>query len=826
LAALFCVALLLGCAFAEDSAAVPQLVKFSGTISGTPAGTVSVIFALYKDQTGGAPLWQEVQNLAVDAAGHYTSLLGARSATGIPVEVFSTGEARWLGVQAERQPEQPRVLLVSVPYALKASDAETLGGLPASAFLRASAAPGAVAAPANYINTAAVNAAARSAVAAAIAVNNPTLGYVPYFYDASGDLQNSSIFQATTGNVGIGTTNPAAMFTLVGTNPSIRLENYSNTPGDSPNFNFYTGRGTPTAPLPTQGGDNLGQFASAGYNGAAFPGSKVKVTFLSTENWTASANGTAMTFATTLNGTTSRAERMRIDNTGNVGIGTTTPAYPLSVNGTIQSATGGFKFPDGTTQTTAAAGGAAGVTLTSPDTSITVGGTAIAPTVKVNTTLIQQRVSSTCSSGSAIASISSTGTVGCQTVSGGGAISLPVNWTSAATAPKGVLNVTNTATGPASPQQTYPTAAFFSTVPSAIVATSTGTGVTSGVTGQATGTSGVGVVGFTTTSVNPAVVAFSGITGYTPADNGSSPQAIFAEMTNGNGGTVINAAASASTAPVCVQGSKCEETRIIVAQGSATSGEITAFSADLASPSATGIQLNFEVPPTSGSFISTNVNCSPTAACPSFNVDGNANISTSGTLIVQGLAQVNNGLTVSNGPLTVNGGMVFNGKISSEFGGPIFVQGDLNVSGNFSKGSGSFKIDHPLDPANKYLYHSFVESPDMMNIYNGLVILDKHGKAVVQLPDYFQALNQDFRYQLTAIGTPGPKLYVASEIAGNQFAIAGGKPGAKVSWQVTGIRHDAYADAHRIQVEEDKGKERGTYLHPELFQQSPVVARK
>ena len=374
---LFCVALLLGCAFAEDSAAVPQLVKFSGTISGSPGGTVDVIFALYKDQTGGAPLWQEVQNLAVDASGHYTSLLGARSAAGIPVEVFSTGEARWLGVQAERQPEQPRVLLVSVPYALKASDAETLGGLPASAFLRASAAPVAVAAPANYINTAAVNAAARSAVAAAIAVNNPTLGYVPYFYDASGDLQNSSIFQAATGNVGIGTTNPAAMFTLVGTNPSIRLENYSNTPGDSPNFNFYTGRGTPTAPLATQSGDNLGQFASAGYNGAAFPGSKVKVTFLSTENWTASANGTAMTFATTLNGTTARTERMRIDNTGNVGIGTTTPAFPLSVNGVIQSTTGGFKFPDNTTQTTV------GVALTSPDSSITVAGTAVAPTVAV-----------------------------------------------------------------------------------------------------------------------------------------------------------------------------------------------------------------------------------------------------------------------------------------------------------------------------------------------------------------------------------------------------------------------------------------------------------
>ena len=138
---LFCVVFLLGCACAQDTAAVPQLVKFSGTISGAQAGTVGVIFALYKDQTGGAPLWQEVQNVAVDASGHYNSLLGARSATGIPLELFSNGEARWLGVQAEGQPEQPRVLLVSVPYALKASDSETLGGLPASAFLRSDAAP-------------------------------------------------------------------------------------------------------------------------------------------------------------------------------------------------------------------------------------------------------------------------------------------------------------------------------------------------------------------------------------------------------------------------------------------------------------------------------------------------------------------------------------------------------------------------------------------------------------------------------------------------------------------------------------------------------------
>jgi len=356
-AVLFCATVLLGCALAEDGVTVPHLVKFSGTISGAPAGNVSVIFALYKDQSGGAPLWQEVQNLAVDSGGHYNSLLGLRSATGIPLEVFSTGEARWLGVEAEGQPEQPRVLLVSVPYALKASDSETLGGLPVSAFLRAGAAPVAAPAPANFINTAAVTAAVNNAVTAAISASGPTLGYVPYFYDASGDLKNSSLFQATSGNVGIGTTTPAAMFTIVGTNPSIRLENYSNVSGDSPNFNFYTGRGSANAPLATQSGDNLGQFASAGYNGSAFPGSKVKVGFMSTENWTATANGTAMAFATTTNGTTTRTERMRVDNTGNIGIGTSTPAYPLSVAGVIQSTSGGFKFPDGTTQATAGLSG-------------------------------------------------------------------------------------------------------------------------------------------------------------------------------------------------------------------------------------------------------------------------------------------------------------------------------------------------------------------------------------------------------------------------------------------------------------------------------------
>lgn len=141
--------------------------------------------------------------------------------------------------------------------------------------------------------------------------------------------------------------------------------------------------------------------------------------------------------------------------------------------------------------------------------------------------------------------------------------------------------------------------------------------------------------------------------------------------------------------------------------------------------------------------------------------------------------------------------------------------GNVDIYGSLSKSSGSFKIDHPLYPADQYLYHSFVESPDMMNIYNGNVTLDANGDAWVELPDWFQALNQDFRYQLTPVGAPGPNLYIAEGIANNRFKISGGAPRMTVSWQVTGIRHDPYAEANRIPVEEAKpAHERGTFLHP------------
>jgi hypothetical protein len=153
---------------------------------------------------------------------------------------------------------------------------------------------------------------------------------------------------------------------------------------------------------------------------------------------------------------------------------------------------------------------------------------------------------------------------------------------------------------------------------------------------------------------------------------------------------------------------------------------------------------------------------------------------------------------------------------ASGYDAGLFV-GDVDVSGALSKSSGSFKIDHPLDPANKYLYHSFVESPDMMNIYNGNVTTDGSETAIVSMPAWFEALNTDFHYQLTTIGQPA-QAWIAAKMNNGSFTIKTSKPGVEVSWQVTGIRQDAWANAHRIQVEMEKSSEdQGHYLHPELF---------
>jgi hypothetical protein len=183
--------------------ALPRLVRFGGTakdLNGDAlTGVVGITFALYGEQTGGAALWLETQNVTADSNGHYTALLGSTNPDGLPPELFTSVEARWVGVQISGQAEQPRVLLVSAPYAFKAGDAETIGGLPPSAFVMASPVQAENASSTGVPTTAKTKAP----------TNSGTANYIPIFTDDSGDLGNSGMFQTTTG-IGIGTRSPIA----------------------------------------------------------------------------------------------------------------------------------------------------------------------------------------------------------------------------------------------------------------------------------------------------------------------------------------------------------------------------------------------------------------------------------------------------------------------------------------------------------------------------------------------------------------------------------------------------------------------------------------
>ena len=211
-----------GSNMAVRTSVVPNLVSFNGTLldsRGEPlTGVVGVTFLLYQESQGGAPLWMETQNVTPDKSGHYAVQLGSTRSTGLPADVFLTGEARWLGVQVAGEPEQPRVLLVSVPYAMKAGDAETLGGLPASAF--AFAAPSGSTANSNQSPAAPPDSSSASLPppASSVTTAGGTVGNLPLWTTAT-NVQDSVLTQTgtgTTAKIGIGTTTPSSTLDVKG----------------------------------------------------------------------------------------------------------------------------------------------------------------------------------------------------------------------------------------------------------------------------------------------------------------------------------------------------------------------------------------------------------------------------------------------------------------------------------------------------------------------------------------------------------------------------------------------------------------------------------
>jgi hypothetical protein len=625
---------------------VPRVINYSGTLadlSGKPlTGVAGVTFFLFKDDKGGAPLWMETQNVHPDQAGHYSVTLGSTTSQGLPADVFESGEARWLSVQVHGQEEQPRVLLVAVPYALKAQDAETIGGLPPSAFMLAT--PAASVASAN-------NAALSSTVTPAVATitGAGTAGFLPDFTGAA-TIGNSAVFQSgasPTAKIGINTSAPATALDVVGASTF-------RGPFALP----ATGTATASA------GDKSQAMALKASTFNSTSGTAVAQTF----QWQAEPiNNNTSNAAATLNllfGQGANAPAETGFKVGKAGIITFAPGQTFPGSGTVKS-----------------------VGLSAPTSDFIVSGTPV----------------------------TSSGT-------------LTLNW-----------NVVPTNSATANAIVKRDASGGFQT--GRITATSA---TDFGLVGVSTSDPGVGGVSTSSFGVQGSSVSSLGVFGQSSSGSGMEG------ISDSNIGIV---GVSATTAGV-----------FGLSQGSQSTS--------------TG-----------------------------FGPDG---------VVGESLSSFGTGVVAINTDPSGDALLAINQGDSA--GPAAFFVGSVTVAGNLSKSSGSFQIDHPLDPSHKYLYHSFVESPDMMNIYNGLITLDANGQAAITLPDWFESLNQDFRYQLTAIGAPGPNLYVAEKISNNSFKIAGGQPGMEVSWQVTGVRHDAWANAHRIPVEVDKpAGEQGSFIHPELF---------
>ena len=721
---------------------VPRLIKFSGVAQDEThkaiTGVVGITFSLYEDQQGGSPLWVETQNVRGDASGHYTAMLGSASAEGVPLELFSSGEAQWLGVQIQGQPAQARVLLVSVPYALKAHEAETLSGRSISDFVLVNKT---ASTPPNASNTTVSSNSTSGSSLPPINNDGPTN------FAGTNGTQIVGVTQKGTG-AGLSansTTLAAVRGTITGKSNTALYGLASNTSKGS-NAAGVTGQAN------TETGSGVQGYAD-GPTGTGVLGV---------------ANGTSGV----ANGVSGQSASPVGGSAGVAGFENAATGQVFGVTGTTSSAGQYSAGVHGSEYaTTGQVAGVSGYTVSSGLNAAGVSGFEAATTGQVFG-VIGYNVST----GQFAA-----GVIGNEAATTGQVFGVTGETSSTTDGSAGVSGFEGATTGNVSG-----------------VGGTTASSSGNGVTGNATATEGNtnGVYGL---SASPNG---SGVSGVNNASSGGAGVTGFANATSGAAIGVYGQ--SASTSGNGVNGN-----------ATATSGFTTGVTGTSASPGGVGVQ---GVNNSGGNGVAGFANA---ARGLNFGVLGVT--ASSGGVGVQGGNSSTGGFVALAGSSyegLVNASAGKNVKFQVDYAGNGFFAGNLNVTGKLTKGSGSFKIDHPLDPANKYLSHSFVESPDMMNMYNGLVTLNTHGSAWITMPDYFEALNRDFRYQLTSIGRPQPSLYIGKELVGNRFKIAGGKPGGKVSWQVTGIRHDAYADAYRIPTEEDKSTaEQGYYLHPEVFGQ-------
>jgi hypothetical protein len=786
--ALLCCIASLAPAQTTAAAAVPPLVKFSGVLSdveGKPiTEVIGITFYLYKDAQGGAPVWMETQNVRPDRLGNYSAMLGSTTSAGIPAELFTSGEARWLGVQAQGQTEQPRVLLLSVPYAMKAADAETVGGLPASAFMLAAPA-GNVNSPAGAVNNSPTAATLTPAAASNVTTSGGTINAIPLFTTGT-NIQNSILTQTGTSILNVG-----AKMILPSTGAAIATGGKNSRAEDFVASSFNSTSSAAVA-------QTFQLQAEPAANDTATPSGNLSLLFGS-----GTAAPTETGFRISSKGILTFATGQTFPGTGKGTITGVTAGTGLTGGGT----TGAVTLKLDTTKV---------VTGVTAGTDLTGGGTGGVVTLNLDTTKIPALQSNNTFAGTE----KFNGNIGV------GAVPSATGYT-----PLTVGGTTNFGTWLA-------------------LANSSAGGHTWNIISAGSGNAeGAGNIGITDLTGKSTIW----LEGNTKTAN------LTATGTVGAAALVVSSTAGAAIIDADGFGTNAGGPTPGLRFGGGSSGEgiasnrvigltrfgldfYTNFTARMSILQSGQVAIGTASPAAQLGIVGSS-NTYP--ALLAQGADGPAGSGQNGAAGLMafggngdGNAEGEPGITAAGGGGSIGGaGGTFVGGGSTsqgDFGGdgidatssdpgadfvPAagFFDGNVIVDGGVTSSSALLKIDHPLDPANKYLAHSAVESSDMMNIYNGVAILDASGEAVVQMPEWFGSLNRDFRYQLTCIGGFAP-VFIAEELANNRFKIGGGRDGMKISWQITGVRQDAWANAHRIPVEQMKSdRERGYYLSPQLF---------
>ncbi len=709
-----------------SSSPVPRLVRFAGVAKGEEnkplTGITGITFLLYKDQDGGAPLWMETQNVQPDSSGRYSVQLGATKPDGLPTDMFTSGEARWLAVQISGQSEQPRVLLLSVPYALKAADAETFGGLPPSAFVKVN--PGASLGEGASSNNTASSAMPEGSLSGAKAgpqVKSKTQNYVSKFINASGGLGNSLIFDNGT-DVGVSTNTPAFPLDVNGVvnAASYNLAGSAFAYGSYANQNAFLGfAGNST--MTGVGNTGTGYFALPSVTTGSYNTAIGQQTLAN--NTTGGSNTAAGYLALAHNSTTP----------GNVAIGFES----------LYHNNGGYNVATGYQALVTNTGGSYNV-----------------------------------ASGNEALEDNTTGGFNTAT----GASALQNNTTGGFNTGDGLYALSNNTTG----------------------TLNTALGANAGPDSNSTGLTNATAIGANAvvSESNALVLGGTGSNAVRVGIGTATPAFTLDVRGNVGIGTTVSAgqlnvlaapSTSSNIVGIVALGSCCLERD---GAGYGTDGiDATGGNGDAGGEGVTGYG-------------------GTGSDAGGYGVSGYGGMGSGGGGLGAFFLGGNTSRTGQAGS-----GVFATGGVdpSGNPGLAAYFQGNVTVTGAITASTKDFKIDHPLDPANRYLYHASVESSEMMNIYTGNVTTDGQGNATVQLPAWFEALNTDYRYQLTAIGQFAQAI-VSNEVANHQFGIRTDKPNVKISWQITGVRQDAYARAHPLVVEQEKdARERGHYIHPELY---------